>query len=133
MRLGGWRLKDWRLDGRRLNGWMRIGIILSVLWMLGATGYLWRTAEDDDLNVARALSNQRSSCIGDNAVLRMENKPELPCPSQEEVNEAFARGHTGLGHAMLTTGIALVLAWVVIGLVYMTTRWVMEGFRPEHH
>lgn len=128
-----WRLRDWRLKGWRLNGWMRIGVILSVLWMLGGTGYLWQAADDDDLGVARALSNQRSNCIGDNAVLRLENKPELPCPSQEEVNEAFARGgHTGLGHAVLITGTALVLVWVVVGLVCVTTRWVIEGFRPEH-
>ncbi len=137
MRLSGWRLddwrqKDWRLNGWRLNGWMRIGIILSVLWMLGGTGYMWQTTEDDNLSAARALSHQRSSCIGDNAVLRMENKPELPCPSQEEVNEAFARGHTGLGRALLMTGVALALAWGVIGLIYLTTRWVMEGFRSEH-
>lgn len=132
MRLDGWRLKDWRLKDWRLNGWMRIGIILSVLWMLGGTGYLWQTAKDDGLSVARALSDQRSKCIGDNAVLRMENKPELPCPSQEEVNEAFTRGRTGLGHAMLMTGIVLVLTWIVIGIVYVTARWVMKGFKPEY-
>lgn len=132
MQLSGWRLNDWRLNGWRLNGWMRIGIILSALWMLGGTGYLWQTAEDDNLSIARALANQRSRCIGDNAVLRMENKPELPCPSQEEVNEAFAYGHTGLGRAFLITGVALALAWVMIGLIYLTTRWVIEGFRSEH-
>jgi hypothetical protein len=132
MQLRDWHLKNWHLKGWRLNGWMRIGIILSVLWMLGGTGYLWQTPNNDGLSIARALLNQRSSCIGDNAVLRMEGKPELPCPSQTDVNEAFARSHTGLGSALLITGTALVLAWVAIGLVCVTTRWVMQGFKPEH-
>jgi hypothetical protein len=30
------------------------------------------------------------------------------------------------------TGVTLALAWGVIGLIYLTTRWVMEGFRSEH-
>ena len=120
------------LNGIRLNGWMRIGIILSVLWMLGGTAYLWHEAEDDSLSSARALAHQRSNCIGDNAVLRLEDKPELPCPSQEEVNEAFTRGHAGLGYSVLTTGIALLVAWAVVGLTYLTVQWIMKGFRPDY-
>ncbi|MBS0524270.1 MAG: hypothetical protein JSS04_11625 [Proteobacteria bacterium] len=121
-----------RIDRWRLNGWVRIGIVLSVLWMVGGTGYLWQTTDENELSVARALSNRRSNCIADNAVLRMENKPEVPCTSQEEVSEAFARGHAGFGHSLMIAGVVLVLAWLVASLIWVTTRWVMEGFRPGH-
>jgi hypothetical protein len=34
------------MSGRRLNGWQRIGIVLSVVWAIGAG--LQRTADDTE-------------------------------------------------------------------------------------
>ena len=50
----------------RLNGWQRIGLALSVLWVLGSAGWLWY--QENDLALYQAGEEKRC-CISIHADL----------------------------------------------------------------
>jgi len=51
----------------RLNGWQRIGIVLSVIWFIGFAGYIWNSSVQNNLNF---YSYQLESCY---TLLNLEN------------------------------------------------------------
>ena len=74
------------------NGWIRIGIVLSVLWMVGGTGYFWVKEANRNLRYAIALTNERSNCIGNNGTRRALGQPEAACTSEPAIAEAYSQG-----------------------------------------
>ena len=75
----------------RLNGWMRIAIVLSAVWLIGGTGYFWLREANRQSDLFAAYSKERYACIDLNADYRLKKRPELDCRSQAEVNSAFER------------------------------------------
>jgi hypothetical protein len=105
----------------KLNGWKRIGILASVVWILGAGFYTLSVEENRNLSIAsmmnRGCDNEpavsQALCfkVGDDYVMRM-----IPA---ERRSAAF---------------VALVpvpLGWGFTYLVLFLMRWVKRGFmRP---
>jgi hypothetical protein len=107
---------------------MRIGVVLSVLWMVGATGYHALDEARKHGEYANAMYNWRATCIGENAKRRFNNEPEQACATEEAVRAAYNYELPWLPILVLPT-IYLVLAWVLIGITYGSARWIRNGFK----
>jgi hypothetical protein len=112
----------------RLNGWMRIGIVLSIAWMVGATGYYWVQEQNRVGRYFVALSQERSACIGKNAERRSRNEPEVQCTSQQEVDDALSSGDPFYFKLLVPT-FWLIVSWLGIGITYVAGKWILRGFR----
>jgi hypothetical protein len=110
----------------RLNGWVRIGIILSIVWMVGGTGYYEAQNNREDQEYAQAVYNGRSTCIGENAQRQYRGEPKMSCDVYN-VDEAFKR-RPPLWFAAIIPTFWLVVAWVLIGVTYVAVRWIRKGF-----
>jgi hypothetical protein len=104
----------------RFSAW--ISVALSVLWMIGGTGYFWLKDGQEGLQFATDLYFRRSSCLSENAMLRYQKKPEFPCVSGETVTAAFGNTTPNLAYGLLISSVVLVAAWIVLGLTYQVVR-----------
>jgi hypothetical protein len=111
---------------KRLNGWQRIGLIMSVLWLVVGTFWL----RENDANARGTYANTSLSLC--NLQVRYDHKSAADCLAeyqinwQQEVTEHEAEIDAGaLGVALIALGIAWVLVWGLVGL----GRWVRARFR----
>jgi len=107
---------------------MRIGIVLSILWVVGATGTVWMQATDQHQRYWRGMADARSNCIGENAARRMQRLDERPCMSQEDLDEIL-HYTVPLWMPLTFAGFYLALSWVLIGIAYVSIRWIKAGFK----
>jgi hypothetical protein len=110
----------------RLNGWMRIAIVLSAVWWVGGSAYFWmkEIARQNDSFVALYMA--RSECIGLNGVRRAMQQPERTCLTEDAVNSAHAKNDLWL--SLIPSTFWLIMAWVGIGITYVAVRWIRKGF-----
>jgi hypothetical protein len=113
---------------KRLNGWQRIGVILSVIWLIGG-GFLTHAIIKDDLSrdvawqdgvVARlsdadqvAVKARDLSKMSDGGLLMVRDSID------NEVNTRTA----------VWTLAPLLLAWLLVYALVWLTRWVRAGFK----
>ena len=113
---------------KRLNGWQRIGIILSVIWIIGG-GFLIHGTVKDELQrdadwqwgvVAKLSSpDQLAVKAGDYSKMSDSGRLMVKASIGSEVNTWTA----------VWIFVPLLLAWLLVyGLVGLT-RWVGAGFR----
>lgn len=111
---------------RRLNGWQRIGIIASFVWIAGAYIYLYNSGLDLQ---RRALGQQLLFCesAGDN---RPETEAQAifrDCQSKFFDSMLAAESHARLKAAELVL-VPVPLGWGVAYLLIFLVRWVKRGF-----
>jgi hypothetical protein len=105
-----------------MNGWKRIGIILSVLWVV--IGGIWtRTVIGDYLT--KGAWSQLDWCV-------KYSSKDKDCYA--EFHDNFQRdltdGGINIQNASFTFG-PLLLAWVLCYIIARLTRWVAAGFRQD--
>ena len=134
---------------KRLNGWQRIGIIASVIWMLvGAvltikansdeydrqTGYgldrCWKTADYAREQRFRTLDEKHLPLGAEldaarKAVQDLMDKEYGGCADKVWVN--YPR--PGLTNAIAIPLITLGVAWLLVYFLVYLVRWVRAGFR----
>jgi hypothetical protein len=106
----------------RLNGWQRIGIVLSVVWVLGAGLY----QRDVDLtNAAWHLDFTYSVCA--ETKTQHQNIDFKSCLGEADKNYAlFVEGSWGNVVALVL--VPVVLAWLLAYIIILVGRWVRSGF-----
>jgi hypothetical protein len=134
---------------KRLNGWQRIGIIASVIWMLTGpvltikadsdeydrqTGYgldrCWKTADQAREQRFRSL-DARHLPLGDEleaarkAVQDLMDQEYHGCADKVWANNP----HPGLANAIAIPLITLGIAWLLVYFLVGLGRWVMAGFK----
>jgi hypothetical protein len=98
----------------RLNGWQRIGIVLTVLWAIGST--IWEVSSIIESDTSY---DSYDSCVSKpNADLRVCN--------QAFETEQFKEVRRGLVFVLLPIPIAWLIAYALVALV----RWIRRGFDP---
>jgi hypothetical protein len=142
------------MRGFRLNGWQRIGIVLSVVWAVGASIYVRDAAEDraeefarSDYqicfdNARRVLGDESAECARNEG--REDEPGRMPCPSAQShydaaLNGCYAKleqtramwlvgswGDAAIS-ALLPIPVAWLLVWGLVGLV----RWIRRGFQAS--
>lgn len=93
---------------KRLSGWQRAGVVISVLWGLFITGLAIKYAGIID--------------------------PNDP-PLLYYFSEFFGLPYLGLLHKIVVVFMALALpivgGWLLVYVVIWTTKWVLAGFKSE--
>lgn len=103
-----------------LNGWQRIGVVATGLWIFGFGGVQLNSA----LNSAfRGAYNAERLC---------ETARSRDCSSVYEDSIGRYR-EAELTAWAIATFLPIPLAWGVAYLAVGTFRWVRKGFRPQPH
>jgi hypothetical protein len=103
----------------RLKVWHRLGIVLSVAWVLGGGG--WQAtqmsrfaAEQGELTYSLCYSGPHPS------------SPEVVCELQaQRTRDAYRQGLWT--DVAVRTFLPLALAWAAVFLAIWVTRWVLAG------
>lgn len=69
----------------RLNGSMRLGIVMSAVWMVLTTTFLWLQDSKRVDGYAKALSIQQARCKLENVERRSSKQPEQACVSDQDI------------------------------------------------
>ena len=108
----------------RLNGWKRIGIALSVIWMLsvGSCGAL------EYLNVGTP-----THYFVDTVLVEVPPSKESERSRQFTTEEVFGREvrHFRVDRLIAALIVPVVLFWVLIYACIFVVRWVAAGFRKN--
>ena len=99
----------------RLNGWMRIGIVLSLIWMAVATAY-WFNVDTMEISASNRETVARSLVCTVN------------CLTSGQLEVLYNRS-ASIPHAVLISGFLLAVAWALIGISYVSVRWIRAGFK----
>lgn len=113
----------------RLNGWLRIGIVLSVIWMIGANYYWIGESASDNMKFSNGLRASRSHCQIENSTRRYynPNARQEECVTEEQITQA-ALTPLNFQFGLIYSIFYLVVAWLVIGVSYAAFRWIRKGF-----
>lgn len=102
----------------RLNGWQCIGILISVLWALGAWVYM---------NVIIAQAVQKAMTSWNEVCVEGKLSPDLlACLIKIAENERA--NWSGLD--LIAALVPILIAWLLVYIVVWTVRWVRRGFQP---
>lgn len=113
----------------KVSGWQRIGIIASVVWILGA----WIHTYDSEINSASEfIVSTHVACdsylVGKTGDAWKKGFDE--CDKQDNDSRALAISNARF-EAALVAFVPVPLAWGLTYLVLFLVRWVKRGFmRP---
>jgi hypothetical protein len=106
----------------KLNGWQRIGVVASVVWILGAGFYTLDAVQESDSKTAVAAALECESHIPQGITTLAECDKRMTDYEAETYSGEWA-------DAAIVAFVPVPLAW---GLAYLTlflTRWIKRGFR----
>lgn len=108
----------------RLGGWQRLGIILSVVWLVVVPVQGWWTTLNAERRVSRAAQKQYDECI--------KIRPHQPC-LDEQMRRLNAlpplSGTTWLFWYALVGFGPVLLGWLTGPILIGLGRWVLRGFQ----
>ena len=101
-----------------MNGWKRIGIIASVVWMLGS--FLFVLEQQEKEATAMAI-------IVDEACISANPSQQKPCDAamSADVTRAIPEARKSAAFVAL---VPIPLAWGFMYLIIFLVRWVRRGF-----
>jgi hypothetical protein len=105
----------------RLNGWLRVGIVASVLWVLIGDFFIHGRIIDE---------------LGAPVIAELKSCAEADGSDWQACRAAYNRDYPGAmtGHrqyAGIITAIPWALFWVLAFICYVTIRWVRRCFDPQ--
>ena len=101
---------------RRLRGWTRVGIVLSVVWVLGV--FLWATHEL--VAASRLVDGLYSKCV------LVPNHDLSSCDAMATDLRADARLNI-FGRTLWLTVVLIPAAWVLVYGLVALCHWVSAG------
>jgi hypothetical protein len=119
----------------RANGWVRLAVGLSVIWMIGGTVFIASWLVDDATRYAESL---RSLCeLGNKSLVR-----DFPVDGPKHVRDCaaewqkhyeigldpFLKDYGRIGAAVYALAV-LLLGWMLGGLTFLIVRWTQRGFK----
>jgi hypothetical protein len=112
------------MRGFRLNGWQRIGIVLSILWALGAGLYTYKAHE---ARADKMSGRDYDACI--NAKETLSKLPETKginfvgdCVAEAAQSYQFWSQWKWSGTAIVAL-IPIPIIWLLVYIVVWATRW----------
>lgn len=100
----------------RLNRWQRLGIVASILWVMGAGFYSLENSAEQAVAFAQAVSN---SC-------HETNDPNVDCAA--EFDDAFHSNDSNTWPlAAMVAFLPIPFAWLFAYVAIWTTRWIRAG------
>ena len=109
----------------KLNGWQRIGVVLSIVWIIGA-GIYQRHA---DIQRASDSAGFAFRICSDNEQL----KPEIDLDRcTKEIENSYKIWMVGSwGNVAFFAFVPMLLGWVAAYVLIRVWRWVKTGFKTK--
>lgn len=108
----------------RFNGWLRILVLLSVVWVAAAA--LW--SNNQRVEYSKAMAGLTKSVCEANAATR--SQPASSCL------DAYSKGYTDAWNISPTWTthflggiVTLPILWIVSLTVFFVVRWIRSGFK----
>lgn len=108
----------------RLGAWMRLGIVLTGLWLVVGSTALW--VWQYNIN---ADGDRRRLAICEEFNQTVPQKSQTDCFARFESDLKSDSGE--FPQQVMATGIAAVLAWLLFGIGYGLVRWILAGRKKE--
>jgi hypothetical protein len=106
----------------KLNGWIRICVVLTVLWILGAGAYTNKMVGDQGMNTGSVIY---SLCLNENAQTKDFDYKTCSKRADEFYDSAVQhRLQDVLGIAL----IPVPIFWLIGFIIFSAYRWVKKGF-----
>lgn len=102
----------------RLNGWQRIGVIASIVWMIFA---VINHLSNHDKLVSAIYSSEANACTVENMTLCMED-------AYKQRSENWLYSDADKFDMAVGVFFPLLLAWASAYLSIFLARWVRSGF-----
>jgi hypothetical protein len=116
----------------RTNGWQRIGIVLSVVWLIAACSFFLvttsRPGASPFLSISSAHCQPGAPQIPSSQKRLRLSEAVLGCPEKYIVPET--QGTNWLSTLVFLFG-PILLAWALAFALVQTIRWVAAGFRKR--
>lgn len=107
----------------RLNGWNRIGLILTIIWLIGFP--LYENDKRQETRISLALYS-KSVCIEDG--LRLNDHRDCSRVFDDEYRKMNS-GADGLKEYFLFAVAIAAILWIITYLLFYVIRWIVRGFR----
>lgn len=110
---------------KRLNGWQRIGIVLSIIWCIGSGVYLWIDQMND---LHESYGAQLHLCMD------LPNGYEMGCIKDADAvfsNMVAALYRAWPWEALIFCSVTLAIGWFGAWGILATKRWIARGFSLE--
>ncbi len=111
----------------KLNGWQRLGVILSIVWLLGSGIYINRLVTDSGMKSMVLVLNL---CLDSSASSGGQNTPSCTQKADDVYQDAVKNRYRDI--AALTL-IPLPIFWVLVYLAIFLYRWVCRGFKGDNN
>jgi hypothetical protein len=108
----------------RLNGWQRVGIVLSVLWALGVWVYMDAIGEQA---AQKAMTDWNNVCTERKLT---QNELDLKSCIDTAVKLAEYKRADWSGVPLITALVPIPVVWLLVYIVVWTMRWIRRGFQP---
>ena len=105
----------------RLNGWQRIGVVLSVAWAIGAAVYV----RNSKIETGRALASINYQLCTATEHTNSDCSRKL----SEDLKSAIEPYWVNVAFYSLAP---ILAGWIVAYLILGIFRWVRRGFKPQH-
>lgn len=109
----------------KLNGWLRICVVLTVLWVLGAGLYTNKMVGDQGMKTSMVVY---TLCLNQGA----QSKELDAKDCSQKSNEAY---DLAVQHRLQDVlGIALIpvpIFWLIGFIIFRVYRWVKKGFAAQ--
>ena len=122
----------------RLNGWQRIGIVISMVWLLTAFGMYFYELKNYPSGLANYIPNIAHSHIyvwvedlEGTRIFRDQFKPEnIDKDFADLINRTYSLEPAfSISGLLMFTLIPVVLGWLITYLVFYTFSWIKCGFQ----
>jgi hypothetical protein len=124
-----------------MSGWQRIGVVISLLWLVGLPIYLMADSNrraSDFYTWCRSIeskfaSDKRSS--GRDDLAETTEQQHEKCWRSARFMTPTVMAHTLIAGNVDTVAlwslmlVPLVIFWIIGGLIFATMRWVRRGFK----
>jgi hypothetical protein len=109
----------------RLNGWQRIGVVVSLAWAIGA-GLYQRNSDITKANDTASLSHR--ICLEAESARNDPNRDPAACDGK--YLEAYKLWMDGSWANVAFVAVAPIpLGWLGVYALIRIRRWILDGFR----
>jgi hypothetical protein len=112
----------------RLSGWKRIGIVVSVVWMLVGSIWFWSQMTEQAASFATIAVKACQLKNGFSSSNRAEDCLQVYNKSYDQMLDPAAKALTPIGAGAVYAFVVLVVAWLALWIVLVVVRWVRAGF-----
>ena len=123
---------------KKLNGWQRIGIVLSIVWFIGFAAFIWsysvgRTGDfyGHQLDLCKAIldmNNEDVAASDPRWAINWANYEKCNDQARELFYSLSDENRRGIPLLLGVDLGIIAFGWLVVWLAVVVVRWIRRGF-----